>query len=74
MCPCLLPTFTINRASTRKEIQSLMSKRRNRKKSPAKAVIGAALEIAREHAELIEAAKRNTQDDRESVDAKPVSK
>lgn len=52
----------------------MSSKRRNKKKSPAKAVIGAALEIAREHAELIEAAKRNSEDDRAPVDDKPVAK
>jgi hypothetical protein len=37
-----------------------MSNRRKKKRSPAKAVIGAALEIAREHAELIAAANPNT--------------
>jgi hypothetical protein len=36
-----------------------MSNRRKKKRSPAKAVIGAALEIAREHADLIAAANPN---------------
>ena len=35
-------------------------KKRNKKKSPAKAVIGASLEIAREHAQILDAAKHTT--------------
>ena len=51
-----------------------MSKGRNKnRKSQAKAVIGAALEIAREHAEII-AARKRTADDRAPADPKPVTK
>ena len=51
----------------RKRKETGQLSRKARKQSKAQAAIQAALEIAREHAELIEAAKLNT--DREPVDA-----
>lgn len=49
--------------------------RKARKQSKAQAAISAALLIALEHAELLEAAAKQTTDaDREQVDAPPVTK